>query len=278
MPGSAVSDTEGEISRLQNAYNRLCKLPERDSAQVRLQKEMTHLEEVNLVEMVTNAVTQMEQYSGYLMFNGETACENSYNKFIQILLNQRLNETWGYYLRDQTQEGTAKGMLKNGRDGAGSVDLALYHGNQQISIIETLKLRSMREGSVEEHIRKVAGYNYANIQTAFQVILADSREPGNLWEKYVRKVKEIMNRTKGNDWHIVQCASKKELEVFRLGIMPETPWILLTVHECRSTQKSFHMYHIMADIAKRAEKEEAADARRRKSSAFREPSTVPRTK
>lgn len=261
MPVTEISDNQKDIQRLREAYNQMSKLTERDCALVRLQKTLVNPEETNLLEMVLNAIAQMEQYSGYLMLNEKTAHENSYNKFVQILFNQRQTELWNYHLRDQSQEGTATGMLKDGRESVGSPDLVIYHRNDPIGIIEAIKLRSADEKQIEKHIRKVTGYNFANVETAFLLVLVDYQYPSCIWESYVQRVDEIIGKTAENTWQITKRIPLEEMELFKLGILNKKRFCFMTVHECRNSGKKFHMYHIMADISKSAEREEAIAAR-----------------
>lgn len=253
-----------EVERLRNALNRIKNLPERENALVRLQTDTWNdPEEANLLGMVLTAVKKMEQYTDLFMYDSQTACENSYSKLVQILFNQREKEVWDFYMMDQPQEGTATDKNKNKRQSSGSVDLLICHDNDAVGIIESIKLTGAVKDGVETHVRKVAGYNYANVRTAFQLILADTKDVKSLWEKYEHQILEnIRIRTLKNDWYISQRVPGEEIELIQAGAVRSPAYLCMTIHQCRSTGQSFHMYHIMVDIRKAAAKEEAVKARK----------------
>lgn len=160
------------IEALQNALLRISKLQDPECAKLRI--EATH--EAHLLYMVLDVARLMEQYSGLLKYEGEIAGENTYNKLFQILFNQKNQEIYDFYAMDQTQEGTATGTLKNGRESVGSLDNAIYHGSRIVSIMEGLILRRCEKASIELHTRKIEGYNPMHVSTVFILIYADTAE------------------------------------------------------------------------------------------------------
>lgn len=253
-----------EIEKYRYTLNCLKNLSEMESALVRLNKDnLENPAEANLLEFVLNAVQQMEQYSDYLICNSETRNEDTYNKFVQILFNQRGKDIWDYYLKDQTFEGTANDKLKSGFQSVGRIDLLICHKNDSIGIIETIKLKNADYKNIQKHIRKIFGYNSANVPTAFFLILADMSKPGKFWEKYENIIlPRMIEETKGNDWHITEKKSQRDIELIKHSIVRKPMYLCMTCHACDSTNQTLHLYHIMVDIQKAAAKKEAVDARK----------------
>jgi len=263
---SCLNDEELEISKYRNVLNAFKGLTETESALVRLQKD--HLKnpvEANLLEFVLNASQKMEQYSDYLVYDAKTPFENVYSKFVQILFNQRGKEIWDFYLMDQTLEGTAKDELSNHYQSVGVVDLFIYHKNDPSGIIEAIKLQGADRSNIEEHIRKIPGYNFANVPTAFLLILADMSDPGEFWKKYEKDIlPSIMEETKDNSWHITEQVPGGEIELIEQNLVRKPLYLCMTSHTCSSTGHSLHLYHIMVDIRKAAAKQEAVESRRKR--------------
>ena len=262
MP-KGVAIVDDEIKRLRHAVNRIKSLSERDCALVRLQKDsFENPKEAHLLYMVLNAVHKMSQYSDYVMYDSNTANENTYNKFIQIFFDQAQKEVWDFYIKDQTQEGSATGQLMNKRQSTGSLDLAIYHNTSMVSIVEGIKLDGIDNDRIEEHIRKIAGYDYVYAETAFLLIFADTSDPMKMWNEYeTRVLKRIKNETKDEKWHITEQIPLENIELIKQDIGPNPLYMCMTVHECNSTGQRFNLYHIMVDIRKQAAKEEAVSAR-----------------
>nr|DAY36713.1 MAG TPA: hypothetical protein [Caudoviricetes sp.] len=117
-------------------------------------------------------------------------------------------------------------------------------------------------GKLEEHIRKIAGYDYVYAETAFLLIFADTSDPMKMWNEYeTRVLKRIKNETKDEKWHITEQIPLENIELIKQDIGPNPLYMCMTVHECNSTGQRFNLYHIMVDIRKQAAKEEAVSAR-----------------
>lgn len=261
---TALFNESLEIEKYRNALNSIKNLSEMDVALVRLQKNnLENPVEANLLEFVLNAVQQMEQYSDYLIYNSKTRNEDTYNKFVQILFNQRNKDIWDYYLKDQTFEGTTGGKLKNGFQSVGRIDLLICHKNDSVGIIETIKLKGTDYNNIQKHIQKIFGYNFANVSTAFLLILADMSKPGEFWEKYENSILPRMSEeTKGDGWYFTGQKSQEDIELIKNGIVRKPMYLCMTCHVCDSTNQTLHLYHIMVDIQKAAAKKEAVDARK----------------
>lgn len=251
---------------LVNVLNRLHCLSEWDSALVRLQTDkLENPAEANLLEFVLQASQKMEQYSDYLMYEADTPHENSYSKFVQILFEQRGKDIWDFYLKDQALEGTSSDQLSSGYQSVGSVDLMVYHNNTAVGMIEAVKLSGVDTFEIEKHIRKIAGYNYANVPTVCLLIFGDMPNPADFWAKYEQNVlPNLIKETEQNDWHIVEQIPKEDIELMKLKIVRPPLYLCMTSHVCSSTNQTLHLFHIMADIRKAAAKKEAVDARKRK--------------
>ncbi len=261
---TALYNESSEIEKYRNALNSIKNLSEMDGALVRLQKNnLENPVEANLLEFVLNAVQQMGQYSDYLIYNSKTRNEDTYNKFVQILFNQRNKDIWDYYLKDQTFKGTAGDKLKSGFQSVGRIDLLICHKNDSVGIIETIKLQGTDYNNIQKHIQKIFGYNFANVSTAFLLILADMSKPGEFWEKYENSILPRMSEeTKGNVWHFTGQTSQEDIELIKNGIVRKPVYLCMTCHVCDSTNQTLHLYHIMVDIQKAAAKKEAVDARK----------------
>ena len=258
-----VLGAEFGLSQMVHAYNKMKTLSERDCALLKFQKDdLEYPEELNLLEMVADAALKLEQYSGSWMYDGKTAEEDEYSKWIQILFNQRQKEIWDFYLMDQTQEGTATGMRKNGRTGRGSMDLAIYHGSRMVGFVESIKLSRLNRSEMEKHVRKMMGYNFARVKTGFLLVYSDSKHPAELWKRYRESMKEILERTGGNDWHMTGETSSKELGLLHQGKIPEMSYLYRTSHECRSNEQRMQIYHLMIDVRHEAAIQEAKAARK----------------
>lgn len=248
------------IEALQNALLRISKLQDPECAKLRI--EATH--EAHLLYMVLDVARLMEQYSGLLKYEGEIAGENTYNKLFQILFNQKNQEIYDFYAMDQTQEGTATGTLKNGRESVGSLDNAIYHGSRIVSIMEGMILRRCEKASIELHTRKIEGYNPIHVSTVFILIYADTDNPVALWNRYRKVLREMPCL---GQWEMVEIVEKDIIEAEILNndvLKSDSRYICMTRHRCRTTGDEVHKYHILLDFKKAADVKEAKDARKKR--------------
>lgn len=220
--------------------------------------------EAHLLYMVLDVARLMEQYSGLLKYEGKIAGENTYNKLFQILFNQKNQEIYDFYAMDQTQEGTATGTLKNGRESVGSLDNAIYHGSRIVSIMEGMILRRCEKASIELHTRKIEGYNPMHVSTVFILIYADTANPVALWNRY-RKILREMHYC--GQWEMVEMVDKDVIEAEILNndvLKSDCRYICMTRHRCRTTGDEVHKYHILLDFKKAADVKEAEDVRKKR--------------
>ena len=88
-------------------------------------------------------------------------------------------------------------------------------------------------------------------------------KPGKFWEKYENIIlPRMIEETKGNDWHITEKKSQRDIELIKHSIVRKPMYLCMTCHACDSTNQTLHLYHIMVDIQKAAAKKEAVDARK----------------
>lgn len=259
-----IVNVDYSIESLQNALLRIKSLQDMDCAKLRLMNSVlpaTH--EAHLLYMVLDVARQMEQYSSLLKYGGKISDENSYNKMFQILFNQRNQEVYGFYAMDQSQEGTAAGTLKNGRESVGSPDNMIYHGQIPVSIMEGLILRGCDKASIELHIRKIEGYNSMHVQNAFILIYADTDNPMELWNAYKEVIQDISYY---GQWEMFELVDKDKIEKEILNhdvLKSNCRYICMTRHRCKSTGDEVHKYHILLDFRKDANVKEAKAARKK---------------
>ncbi|AGK96692.1 hypothetical protein [Clostridium pasteurianum] len=100
--------------------------------------------------------------------------EDDMNDFIRDLLT-----AMGYDLRDQTRQGSSPGGKQ-----AGEVDLLIKVEKLPYSIIESLKLSSVNETYISEHIDKI--YKYDTLGNSCNFIISYVKIKGFLqfWERY----------------------------------------------------------------------------------------------
>lgn len=100
--------------------------------------------------------------------------ENKINDRLRDLLDAKK-----YYVRDQTRQGKSSA----GKE-AGEIDILVKIGKKTISVIEALKLSSVNENYISEHIDKI--YNYDTIGNAVNYIISyvSSKNFNSFYEKY----------------------------------------------------------------------------------------------
>lgn len=188
----------------------------------------------------------------------QAANENTYNKMIEVLFNQNQKEVYDFYMKDQTQEGTATNKLKNGRQSVGSLDLLVLHQNDPISIVEGIKISSIDKNNIKNHIQKIFGYNYMNVNIVFFVIYADCEDFVDSWKKYYDYL-FTLKESEEFSAKIIEVVVKEEIELFQKNIY-KADYVCMTKHIFQ--EKEMHMYHIMVDIKKVAQKREAENSHR----------------
>lgn len=108
--------------------------------------------------------------------------EDDMNDFIRDLLT-----VMGYDLRDQTRQGSSPGGKQ-----AGEVDLLIKNEKLPYSIIEALKLSSVNETYISQHIDKIYKYDTLGNPCNFIISYVKIKDFLKFWEKYVSYI-ELYN-------------------------------------------------------------------------------------
>lgn len=251
----AINEQEEDIViKIKNAIEKLKNISESDLALIRLDKKCDRPEEVNMASMIISAIRKLDSYSYNLLRNNCTAHENTYNRTLKILFNDAYTELFGYKMEDQVQEGTTGTTEENGENGSGSIDLMVTRNNENLCIIEGIKLNSLRKKYVLDHIMKIYPYNASEVDTGFIVIYSTSKNPAGLWKKYIKYLEEISGQG-----HIENCGIKsieigKELEIVNKGLIKvNNMFICMTKQYFEKSGISTNLYHILIDVAKKNE-------------------------
>lgn len=101
--------------------------------------------------------------------------EDDMNDYIRDLLTSS-----GYDLRDQTRQGTS-----NGGKQAGEVDILVRKENFPYSIIEALKLSSVNEAYISEHINKIYKYDTLGNRCNFIISYVKIKNFSEFWKNYI---------------------------------------------------------------------------------------------
>ena len=138
------------------------------------------IERLNVQILTAKTVlNDLIQISGYLCSNyiyNQDTHENSINDYYRDMLRRS-----GY---SKASDQTRHGISSSGKD-AGEVDILLEKDGQEIAIFEGLKLSSVDQGYIKEHINK-AVVNYNALGTATYIAAyVGAANFGAFWENYV---------------------------------------------------------------------------------------------
>jgi hypothetical protein len=107
------------------------------------------------------------------------ASEDAMNDFTRDLLT-----ALGYSLRDQTRQGTSPGGKQ-----AGEVDILIKNGKLPFAIIEGMKLSSVSESYISEHIDKIYKYDTLGNSCNFIVSYVNVKNFTQFWVNYLKYIK-----------------------------------------------------------------------------------------
>lgn len=107
------------------------------------------------------------------------AKENDINDKIRDLLNAKI-----YTAKDQTRQGTSSG----GKD-AGNLDILIEINKQPIALVEALKLDSVEEKYISDHIDKIFGYDTKGYRENYLIVYVKSSNFSAFVERYTKFVK-----------------------------------------------------------------------------------------
>ncbi|MBZ9780797.1 hypothetical protein K9857_04420 [Pseudomonas sp. REP124] len=127
-------------------------------------------------------------------------CRKSYsedddNDHVRDLLDAK-----GYSIKDQTREGRSATGLS-----AGELDLAVMNCGSLYTIIEAMKLSTMRESYIDEHYRKlITNYNPLSVKRTYLVTYYTGKNFHDWWRKYkdyitTMDIKKVTDKEKSSN-------------------------------------------------------------------------------
>lgn len=145
-----------------------------------LQEQYDELEK-NILETKKIDIEQM-LYDDIIFCCERIQADCDIRKLLENKINDRLRDLLDakkYYVRDQTRQGKSSA----GKE-AGEIDILVKIGKKTISVIEALKLSSVNENYISEHIDKI--YNYDTIGNVVNYIISyvSSKNFNSFYEKY----------------------------------------------------------------------------------------------
>lgn len=108
----------------------------------------------------------------------KTASENEMNDYIRDLLSAK-----GYFLRDQTRQGSSPEGLD-----AGEVDILMLNNNTNFSIIEALILTYLNKNYLNEHLDKIYNYDTEGLRNNFIISYVKAKNLNTFWDKYIQHI------------------------------------------------------------------------------------------
>ncbi len=249
-----------EIQGIISALGKVRFLSDWDAARVYFRgRELSNPVESHLLKLMLETTSALSQYCDHIRFNGKAAPENYYNKLLMILFNQNQQEIYDYSMRDQSQEGTASDVLANGRQSVGSTDLWISHSGTSLSIAEGIVITGMCRTNMKKHLEKIFGYNYADLETLFIVLYADVDDISQTWKGYLDFLEDVQ-KEQDLVWKIRRIIKRDEIELIQKHIRNDK-YVCMT--EQYNSDSCIHVYHIMVDIKKYAQKKAAIQARKK---------------
>lgn len=108
--------------------------------------------------------------------------EDDHNDHVRDLLDAK-----GYTLRDQTREGSSATGVS-----AGELDLAVINCGNLYTIIEAMKLATMKESYIDEHYRKLTtNYNPLAVKRTYLVTYYTGKNFHGWWLKYKKYIQTL---------------------------------------------------------------------------------------
>ena len=105
----------------------------------------------------------------------KNAKENTINDQIRNLLDAKI-----YTAKDQTRQGISSG----GKD-AGNLDILIEINKQPIALVEALKLDSVKEKYIQNHIDKIFGYDTKGYKSNYLIAYVKSSDFSGFVERYI---------------------------------------------------------------------------------------------
>ena len=134
-------------------------------------------------------------------FTLKNALENTINDKMRDLLDAR-----GYDVKDQTRHGSSS----TGKD-AGNLDILIKLGKKSISLVEALRLDSVREGYISAHIGKIYKYDTLGMKFNFLVLYVKTKDFRTFCKRYIKWLQGL-----DFPYNLIQfllCDSKQHSEI-----------------------------------------------------------------
>lgn len=161
---------------------------------------MDDFSESNLTDKLFKALVQIQSNRSFI-----GAHENTINDG----LRDRLNMVFDCY--DQTRQGVSENEIDSGQ-----VDILVKHNGIPVSIIEALRLDSLRKDYLDSHVNKLlTKYDFNGIPVTNIVIYASMVRFSTFWEKCVEYLKNYsypypaINPIKELDTHLAEIKHAK---------------------------------------------------------------------
>lgn len=157
--------------------------------------------------------TKFESDLGWILERIGRTCRKKYsedddNDHVRDLLDAK-----GYTLRDQTREGNSATGIS-----AGELDLAIMNCGNLYTIIEAMKLATMKESYIDEHYRKlITNYNPLSVKRTYLITYYTGKNFYGWWDKY-RKYIDTLDPMKLTDKEQSSNDSIEEVETSLNGL------------------------------------------------------------
>lgn len=123
-------------------------------------------------------------------FTLKKALENTINDKVRDLL-----EAQGYDVKDQTRHGSSP----TGKD-AGNLDILIKIGKRSISLVEALRLDSVKEEYISDHINKIYKYDTLGLRFNFLISYVKTKDFKGFCNRYIKLIQE-----QEYPYNLIQC-------------------------------------------------------------------------
>lgn len=114
-------------------------------------------------------------------FTLKEALENTINDKMRNLLDAK-----GYDVKDQTRHGSSA----TGKD-AGNLDILINMGSFPVTLVEALRLDSVKEEYISEHIKKIYKYDTLGLRFNFLVLYVKTKDFKGFWDRYIKLIQRL---------------------------------------------------------------------------------------
>lgn len=247
---------ESMIKDLRNMRQKLLCCSEDIVARTMLQEESLaenyEPEKTFLLQMILKSALELEEYSFNLLHNGKAAHEDTYNRTMKKFFSHTYSGFLNYQIEEQVQIGTTGKWSKNGENGMGRLDLLIKRLEQNLCLIEGIRLSELNTAYIDEHVRRLYKYNASRVPMAVMIVYATVHDVSGLWDKYVEYLKKPKPERWGS-WHFVGTGESI------LGFLRERdvklPFICKMIHTFRESGLEMEVYHVMIDVGKKSQTE-----------------------